>query len=204
MPSFAPVPGVCQLNSDVSKRDIAVTALLLVLVVAGGLGAFAVVVATFWDDESSVVVDQAVVVEWEHAVAPGLGDLNSLDDPPGLTAEGRARVNPCSTDDGELFDLEPGLAWIADVPGEDLSQVSPETADGVHSIVRQLVAKGWVIDERRSIMRMDLPPGLGFDTIGMHRRANGIDLELSMQVYSSGPFASLYYSQGRPACHLAT
>jgi hypothetical protein len=95
--------------------------------------------------------------------------------------------------------------WNADVPGKDAFHVSPETAQGVHSIVRQLVAIGWIIDERRSTMRTELPPGLGFDTVEMHRRtADGTVLELTMQVYSTGPFASLYYEGARTAGSAAT
>ncbi|CUR57409.1 exported hypothetical protein [metagenome] len=67
---------------------------MVVLLVVAGCAIAAVVLSLDRGAQSSLVVDQAVVEEWERTVTPGLDDLNSRGLPPRPVAAARATALP--------------------------------------------------------------------------------------------------------------
>lgn len=153
-----------------------------------------------------IVVDNAVVDQWERSLAPGLADLNALGSLPGLTGNGDARIRPCRIDSGALLDLGAGAFWTALQPGlnaEHLNpSVTPATAEGFQTIIRRLTDAGWTIVDNEENLDMDLPTGLNFDTVDMERRVGGTELRLSVQVFDDGVLAGIDFDGARDACRL--
>lgn len=102
----------------IAAAAAAMAAGLIALATLATLGVFTI--QSLGDTDVTFSTDPQAVDEWETQVAPALEDLNGLGDLPGLRAADPGRVQPCSVDSGELFDVSAGRTWDAETPGPDI------------------------------------------------------------------------------------
>lgn len=183
------------------SHTIATLAALLVGVAVLGYLAHLVLVA---ETDPAIHTDQRVVKDWQTKLAPALGDLNELGDVPGLRTAEPARINPCSYDSGELFDLSAGRYWDATAPGRTdehpPASVTPSTAHAFVNIVTRLQEAGWHVTKKGNYLGMDLPPGLTYDGVDLTKQNLGVTDTLSIQLYDDGVDAYLTFTGAQKAC----
>ena len=151
-------------------------------------------------------VDHAVVQQWHTTLAPGLADLNTASDLPGLKADGPASISPCGFDSGNFFDLSAAQSWTARVPGRGVDtthpSVTPETAHGFRVLIQRLRAAGWSVRDRSNSLDMELPAGMDYDTVDLTLRTQDATLLLGVQLFDDGVLASLDWRHSPKACRV--
>ena len=192
---------------DKRNRLLIVMTVIATFLVGASVATVALVAAARSVSRSpEIVVDEAVVRQWDRSLGPGLADLNALGSLPGLKADGNARIHSCSIDSGELLELGAGAHWTALEPGLNAEHVHPSvtaaTAEGFQTMIRRLTAAGWTTVNKQMAVDMVLPGDLSFDTVDMERRVGAIDMELTVQVFDDGILAGITFAGARDACHL--
>ena len=148
-------------------------------------------------------VDQSNMEVWGRTVSPATTDLNAVPALPQLRSSGPARLYPCATDDGELFDVWAGREWVDPTPGViERHRASLSAGEGFMTILHTLQRRAWkAVSHQAGDAGGLTSANPRFNEVNLVKRVDDIAPRIELAVMPGAIIATVTFPDAPVVCH---